>query len=151
MILFFIIATPFIATEAQTKGFGTGLMFGEPFGVQFKRWVDEEVAIEAAFAYSVATKDNRLTILVDYVWHKMDYIKAKEKFHGFYGLGILSSVRTDETATHGIRAKGGLIWIPNKRVPMDFFIEAAPVVVFYPYFGGLLNVAAGTRYFFDTK
>jgi hypothetical protein len=137
--------------RAQDKGFGGGLIFGEPFGVEFKRWIDETNAIEAAFASSVATKNNRLTIFVDYLWHEMEYIKTKEKFHAFYGVGILSSVRTDETALHAVRGVAGLLWYPNKRVPMDFFIEAAPAIVLYPYFGMVLNMGAGCRYYFTTK
>lgn len=138
----------FYEIEAQDKGFGLGLLFGEPTGISFRRWSDPLNSFDGAIAISLM-KNNKASMQFDYVWHKFNYFRTDELFPVFYGLGIRYRLRTDESNTLGIRAKAGVSWFP-KRYPVDFFVEAAPVIIFVPYLGLSFDMGAGVRIFFKT-
>lgn len=150
LLLFFIIFLFSFRTQAQTEGIGVGLVFGEPVGVDIKRWVDENNAFELAIAYSVATTHNRLTLHADYLWHKFNFAHSRERFALHYGIGLRYSTRTDESNVHGIRFIGGILWYPHPKVPFDLYMEVAPVMVYHPTFGLNFDAGAGIRYYFKT-
>ena len=147
-ITFFLLFCP--QFYSQTEGIGVGLVFGEPFGLDVKRWIDKNNAIEVAIAYSVAIQHNRFTFHTDYLWHSLNSIKSRESFAIHYGIGLRYSVQTDESDRHGIRFIYGLMWYPKQKYPVDFFLELAPVMLFYPYIGLNIDAGAGLRYYFKT-
>jgi hypothetical protein len=136
---------------SQTEGLGVGIVFGEPFGFDAKRWIDDVNAFELAIGISPALKDSRLTMHLDYLWNKLDAIHTRERFALHYGIGLRYSARKDESARQGFRFVGGIMWYPINRVPFEFYTEIAPVVVAYPNLGMTLDAGAGFRYYFTTK
>jgi hypothetical protein len=136
---------------SQTEGLGVGMVFGEPCGLDAKRWIDAKNAFEFAIGFSPALKNSRLTLHLDYLWHDLEIIHSHERFAMHYGIGLRYSARKDESAIQGIRFIDGLMWYPVNRIPFEFYVEVAPVVVVYPYFGMTLDAGAGFRYYFTTN
>jgi len=127
------------------------MVFGEPFGIDAKRWINDKNAFELAIGFSPATKDNRLTMHLDYLWHKLELIHSRERFALHYGIGLRYTAHKDESANQGIRFVGGIMWYPYYKIPFEFYAEVAPVVVAYPYFGMTFDAGAGFRYYFKTN
>lgn len=145
---------------AQTTGVGAGLILGSPTGITAKFWTSRTNAIDLAIGWSNNGTWTRfgegytyyftrtlLHIHADYLWHAYHVIRSTLRLPLYYGLGVhFDSGNTVPTAL-GIRAVGGIDWMPRK-VPMDVFFELAPVFFLTPTTGLGLDVGLGARYFF---
>ncbi|MEE9501339.1 MAG: hypothetical protein V3V48_04650, partial [Candidatus Aminicenantaceae bacterium] len=65
--LLWIIVLP-ITLEAQDRGFGLGIILGEPTGVSFKNWVGRREAFDVAVAWSFEG-EGAIHIHADYLFH----------------------------------------------------------------------------------
>ncbi len=134
---------------AQTKGFGIGLAFGEPTGICFKNWIDEEHAITGAVAYSIIDQSNLFGVNVNYTWNRMKTVGYKTRLGFQYGAGLGITTRKNISSLAAIRITTAAIWYPN-FIPIDFYFEFAPEIVVYPYSGIGLDAGAGIRYYFKS-
>jgi hypothetical protein len=73
--------------NAQDRGFGLGIIVGEPTGVSLKGWLSKTTAIDAALAWSFAGGDF-FQIHGDYLSHNFSLLKVeKGKLPFYYGIG----------------------------------------------------------------
>ncbi|HLA99887.1 MAG TPA: hypothetical protein VJO14_00750, partial [Bacteroidota bacterium] len=63
--------------RAQQKGFGLGVVLGEPTGFSFKGWIDSRSAIDAGLAWSFL-HETTFHVHVDYLMHTGELTKRAE-------------------------------------------------------------------------
>jgi hypothetical protein len=129
---------------AQEKGFGLGVILGEPTGVSLKNWVSGANAIDAGVAWSFKGS-GYLHVHADYLWHFPGAISAEERFVPYAGIGGRLGLSSEVVI--GVRGSGGLAWWPS-GVPLDVFAEIAPVFDLAPSTSFALMGGIGVRYFF---
>lgn len=129
------------------KGFGAGLMLGEPTSLNAKYWIDEHSAVDGAVGWAFEG-DNNLEVHADYLYHFLDVIKVPEGQLPIYaGGGLRYKVRDDRDDKFGIRAVAGLDYI-FQNAPVDVFFEAGPIFNVTPDFDVDVTVAVGARFWF---
>lgn len=150
-VLALVLATGAVARQGE---FGLGLMLGDPTGVTGKYWLDEKSAVDAAAAWSLNDEDFNLH--VDYLVHSFEKLKeepAQWAFH--YGIGARLRFPEDnngngnenDDATLGVRVPLGLDLYPSK-LPLEFFIEVAPVMDLVPDTDFDMEFGLGARFYF---
>ncbi len=146
---------------AQTTGIGVGLMVGTPTGISAKFWTSNVNAIDLGIGwsnngtwthlgngYAYYYTQSLLHIQVDYVWHAFHVIRSQERLPLYYGFGLhFDSGNTVPTAI-GVRGVGGIDWMP-RTVPLDVFLEVAPVFYVAPTAGLGFDAGLGARFFFQ--
>lgn len=153
MKLFFLISTTilmfFLNSHyiAKSKELGLGLIVGEPTGVSGKYWIDENKAVDFALGFTMLSDRSRLSIHADYIYHLKGFIPSNEDIPFYYGFGVRLRTHTSEPGSFGVRGVSGLI-INLREVPVEFFIEAAPVFQLLPETKLKLDAAIGGRYYF---
>ena len=130
---------------AQTKGFGLGIVLGEPTGFSAKGWTSARNAVDAGVAWAF-TRDGYLHLHADYLWHFPDAIRAEERFVPYTGVGARLGVGGDK-ARAGIRFPGGVAFWP-RSVPLDVFLEIALIMDVAPATQVSVNGGIGVRYYF---
>lgn len=132
---------------AQDRGFGLGVILGEPTGISFKGWTGGSTAIDGGVAWSFV-RGSSFHVHVDYLLHSFDAIKATDtKVPLYYGVGGRIKTADKEDAKVGIRGVIGIAYfIPN--APVDIFLEVAPVLDVTPATEVVVNAGLGARYFF---
>lgn len=136
------------------EGLGVGLIIGEPTGFVVKKWMNNEVAIDGAVAWSFDGEDS-LHVHGDYLLHNYTLLKdqqnqIRETIPVYYGLGVRVKFEDDkkgEDLQVGIRVPLGINFLLQEH-PIDFFAEIVPVMDFAPDTDLDLNAAIGVRYFF---
>jgi hypothetical protein len=146
IILFFTLLAE-TKIQAQDKGFGAGIMVGQPTGFSAKNWVNEINAIDFGLGFSFAKDEGGVHIHADYLWHSFTAIQATEKFVVYYGPGLKLKTGKNNDAQLGIRGVLGLDWM-SSQMPIDVFMEIAPVFNFVPGTGFKIDAAFGARYYF---
>ena len=134
-----------LSGNAQQKGvFGLGFIIGDPTGISMKFWTKETNAMEIAAGWE--KKETELH--ADYLWHNFDLLPVKNgRLPVFYGLGIEVKLKEDEDNEIGIRTIAGLEYLFD-AVPLDFFLEIAPVLQLTPESKVKGEAALGFRFFF---
>lgn len=129
--------------HAQEKTVGLGIIIGEPTGLSFKGWLDSEVAIDAAAAWSFG-HDNSFHLHIDYLVHKFELFLVKAgKMPVYYGIG--GRIRFDDPDTRvGARIPFGLSYLLAKD-PIEGFFELAPLLDIAPDTDVSINVGIGVR------
>lgn len=130
--------------EAQNRGFGIGIILGEPTGLSGKYWTSNKTAIDGGLAWSFG-RGGSLHIHGDYLWHVFDVFKTKEMIPLYFGLG--GRIRFANTARLGIRIVGGIDYMVQ-TVPLDVFLELAPIMDLAPATELRFNGGIGARFFF---
>jgi hypothetical protein len=145
---------------AQGRGFGLGIILGEPTGVSLKGWQGRSSAIDGALAWSF-TGNDFFQIHGDYLSHNFSLLKVeKGKLPFYYGIGGRikffgddnnrsrgrDNDNSDKTRI-GIRVPLGLAYL-FERTTLDIFLEVVPILDLIPETAFDLNAAAGIRYFF---
>ena len=133
---------------SQEKGFGAGIVLGEPTGFSVKSWTSTVTAWDAALAWSFARETN-LDFHADYLWHDFSFIHASEELIPvYYGLGgRIKSSSNSSNARVGVRVVGGIAYYFPKD-PIDVFLEIAPIIDLLPSTELSFNSGIGIRYFF---
>jgi hypothetical protein len=136
--------------EAWTRDFGIGVILGEPTGFTAKAWLDDEKAIDMAAAWSFRNGEF-FHLHADYLMHKGGFVEHEAAEHMVYfGLGALIEFR-DDTNGHdteaGMRIPLGMA-VHLKAVPVELFVELAPVMEVTPSTSLHINAGIGARYYF---
>lgn len=133
---------------SQDRGFGLGVILGEPTGFSGKYWVDRDHAVDFGLAYSLGHPINTFSIHADYLFHRFDMIKSENRFPVYYGFGGRIHFGNKDGNTLGARGVIGVLWMHNS-LPIDGFIELAPVFNLFPETSLHFDFAIGGRYYFN--
>lgn len=144
IIVFSIILTS--SAYSQYKGFGLGIIFGEPTGISAKLWSGSNNSFNFAAAWSFK-EDGHLLLQADYVWHNFDLIAVKSgRLPLYFGIGGRTIFADDPLL--GVRVPVGLNY-QFETAPVDLFFELVPILDLIPStnfdFGGGL----GVRFWFN--
>ena len=140
--------------NAQDKGFGIGIILGEPTGLSMKFWTSYNTAVDIAAAWSFFHGD-AFHLHADYLYHNFSLIKLDFDQLPFYiGIGgrikFVEVVHAGNDEHHyrlGVRIPVGLNYLPSK-IPFDFFVEVVPLLDLVPETDFDINGGIGFRYFF---
>jgi hypothetical protein len=146
MIILLFSLTAF-KTFSQDRGFGLGVIFGEPTGFSGKYWVDEDHAFDFGLAYSFAHPNRTFSLHADYLFHRFDVLKTADRFPIYYGFGGRIHFGNKDGNTLGARGVVGILWM-HRSLPIDLFVELAPVFNLFPETSLHLDFAIGGRYYF---
>lgn len=144
ILLLLVIVVP--NSHAQFKGFGIGIIFGEPTGISGKKWLTNTTAVDGGLAWSFI-KGGSLHIHADYLWHTFDALKTEYTIPVYVGIGGRFKFAANENARLGVRIVGGLDFLFS-TAPVDIFIEIAPIMDLIPATQLGLNGGIGARFFF---
>jgi hypothetical protein len=152
-ILFFLI-TFCMCSVLIPNQFGAGIILGAPTGLSFKYWQYRRSAFDFAVAWNFS--DDYFHIHGDYLIHFPFDVEevAKDALYWYFGGGVRIRVKGeresgDESSNNlGIRGVMGLDYI-HPEVPVDFFIELAPVMEIISSTGLELEGGIGVRYNFN--
>lgn len=133
--------------SAQDKGFGLGIIVGEPTGFSGKYWIDESHALDFGLAYSFAHPVKTFSLHADYVIHNESLIHSTQRLPVYYGAGGRIHFGNGDGNTLGVRGVAGIAWLV-REVPVDIFFELAPVFNLFPSTSLHLDFAFGGRYYF---
>jgi len=90
-----------------------------------------------------------LDLHADYLLHSYDILKIRKgELPLYYGIGARVNFR-DKT-TVGLRGVVGLEYIPD-NIPIDLFLEFAPILNLIPDKKFRFNAAIGIRYFISLQ
>ena len=132
-------------TLAQSRGFGLGVILGEPTGINFKHWTGSKTALVGAAAWAF-DHENSLHLHLDWTFHNFRLIKAEKHVLPFYyGLGI--RYKDEDRDRVGIRFPLGLIYMFDDA-PVDIFLEIVPIFDLTPKTEVSFNGGIGARYYF---
>lgn len=132
---------------SQEKGFGLGIILGEPTGVSMKGWLSSTTALDAGLAWSFA-RETSFHFHVDYLIHDYNVFTTREKIPLYYGIGGRIKAGRSHDGRLGIRMVGGVAYVFPK-VPIDVFLEVAPILDLSPSTDFYLNAGLGARFYFD--
>jgi hypothetical protein len=148
LMVFLIVSLTSLKNFSQDKKFGLGVMLGEPTGLSGKYWLENEHAIDFGLAYSFAHPNKTFSLHADYLFHLPNVIKSQYRFPVYYGFGARIHFGNNDGNTLGARGVIGILWIPDS-LPIDTFIELAPVFNLFPETSLHLDFAIGGRYYFE--
>jgi len=135
-----------INVNSQDRGFGLGIILGEPTGVSGKLWTSGQNAFDFAAAWSFQGEGN-LLLQADYVWHIFRLIPVPDGKLPFY-VGVGGEVILADDPVIGVRVPLGLDYM-FANAPVDIFVELVPILRLAPstdfdFAGGI-----GARYWFN--
>lgn len=156
LVMFLLLTLSF--TQAQSKKFGLGVIFGEPTGLSSKLWVSNTNALAFGIGWSVHgyrfngfdsnyDRTTRTHIHVDYLWHSSNAISSSREFPLFYGIGGRINSGPEYSGTFGVRGVLGIAWLP-RSTPLDIFIEVVPTLLLAHSTGFGIDAGIGARFFF---
>ncbi len=143
--LLWIIVLP-ITLEAQDRGFGLGIILGEPTGVSFKKWVGRREAFDVAVAWSFEG-EGAIHIHADYLFHNFRLFNIEKGDLVFY-YGIGARVKKVDKTQVGVRIPLGLSYLFEKD-PVEIFFELGPILNLTPKTLFRMTTGVGVRYYFD--
>jgi hypothetical protein len=145
---------------SQSTGVGAGIIIGDPIGISAKFWTSNVNAFDVGIGWSSTGQwvrvgnvvyydygENFLHIHADYLWHDFGVIKSRERLPLYYGLGFHYDEGGGAPIAFGVRGVIGMDWMP-RTVPLDVFLEFAPVLYLTPGSGFGIDAGIGTRLFF---
>jgi hypothetical protein len=143
---------------AQDRGFGIGLILGEPTGISAKLWTSQNNAFDFGLGVGLGgdrikyqgnyNNGSRLHFHMDYLWHAFNVISSTERFPLYYGVGGRFNSGGGYDGSLGLRGVFGIAWLP-RATPIDVFLELVPVFQVTPLTGLGMNAGLGIRYFFQ--
>ncbi|MCX7876110.1 MAG: hypothetical protein N2321_08100 [Melioribacteraceae bacterium] len=145
LLVLFFISMFTTQINSQEKGIGIGIIIGEPTGISAKYWLDNNAALDFGLAYSLFHTKSSFSLHTDYVIHNYSIIKSEFKIPVYYGIG--GRIRSySEKIYLGARGVAGVLYI-DKNLPIDAFIEIAPVFNLLPETSLHLDLSIGVRYY----
>jgi hypothetical protein len=155
LLLIMIAAAP---VAAQDRGFGLGLILGEPTGLSAKLWTSDINAFDFGLGFSVGGDrisknhinrvNGRIHLHMDYLWHSFNAISSTERFPLYYGIGARFNNGGGYDESIGVRGVFGIAWFPHST-PIDVFLELVPVLQLTSSVGFGIDAGVGVRYFFQ--
>ncbi len=146
-ITFLFIVLFGVSTFSQSRGFGLGIILGEPTGISAKYWTTGSTAFDFGLGYSFE-KNSRMHLHADYLFHLKNIFNSQEDIALYYGPGARLRLVDIGDSRLGFRFDVGLVWIP-RNAPIDVFIEIAPLLDIIPETDFSINGGLGVRYFFN--
>ncbi len=131
--------------QAQDKGFGLGIILGEPTGISGKQWMSPTTAIDGAAAWNFGS-GGYLHIHADYLFHNYDILKVKEGRLPLY-FGIGGRIGFSSKTVVGLRGVVGVAY-QFSGAPIDAFLELAPLMDLVPGTSFHMQGGIGARFFF---
>ena len=145
LILIFLILSFPALSSAQKRGFGLGIILGEPTGISFKSWTGSKTAVDGGIAWSFE-HGGSFHLHVDYLIHNFRLIKVeKGQLAVHYGIG--GRIRTKQRERAGIRIPVGLSYFVEDA-PVEVFLELGPVLDLSPATELRMTGGIGIRYYF---
>lgn len=135
------------SAQAQNRGFGLGIILGEPTGLSGKLWTGGNTAIDGAVAWSFE-KEASTHVHGDVIFHNFSFNPPeirKGSLLLYYGIG--GRIKFEDKSKVGIRVPLGINYL-FPRAPLDFFLEIVPILDLAPSTDFSMNGAIGFRYFF---
>ena len=147
LVLAIVGLTLFLPSNARSQdhGFGLGLILGDPTGLSAKAWLSSSNAVDMGMAWSFRSR-GFLHIHGDYLWHFTRAIQSQERFVPYAGIGGRLGVGESRSRL-GIRIVGGIAWW-SRDVPLDVFLELAPILDLAPATELSANGGIGARFYF---
>jgi hypothetical protein len=133
------------SVHAQQKGFGLGVIIGEPTGLSAKNWVSSRNAVDAGLAWSFR-HSGFFHVHADYLWHTPRDSEVPGTLAFSVGAGGRLGVKPGSVLV-GVRVPLGIVYWP-RDTPLDFFLEVAPVLDLAPTTELSANGGIGARFFF---
>ena len=147
LAVFLIVSITSVKHYSQERKFGLGIMLGEPTGLSGTYLLGSGHAIDFGLAYSFAHPNKIFSLHGDFLFNLPDKIKSPYNFPVYYGFGARIHFGNKDGNTLGARGVIGIMWIPES-LPVDTFIELAPVFNLFPETSLHLDFAIGGRYYF---
>ena len=131
---------------AQNRGFGLGVIIGEPTGISAKLWTSPINAFDFAIGWST-TGGRQTDFHMDYLWHSFNTIHSSERFPLYYGFGGRIITGPSNNGSVAVRGVFGIAWLPH-NTPIDIFLELVPSLQLTPGTGFGIDAGIGARFFF---
>lgn len=129
------------------RRFGAGLIVGEPTGVSLKYFLTDKTAIDGAIGWGFH-HENDLHLHSDFLWHMHDFHSVPEgQLSLYFGVGARVKLRNNGEDRVGVRVPVGVSYL-LENVPVDVFLEVAPILDFTPSVRGGFTAGIGARYWF---
>lgn len=143
---------------AQQRGFGLGVIIGEPTGISAKLWTSPVNAFDFGLGWSIGgdrigkykgnyNGGSRVHFHMDYLWHSFEAIHSSERFPLYYGIGGRMNSGAGYDASVAVRGVFGIAWLPQ-NTPIDVFVELVPSLQLTSSIGFGMDAGIGARYFF---
>lgn len=133
---------------AQDRGFGAGIIMGEPTGLSAKYWFSENNAFDFGLGYSLVKDDSEFSFHFDYLYHLDEIFQTSVLLPVYYGFGFRYRAEEHSESSFGVRGVVGIAWWSNE-LPIDIFAEVAPVFKLLPETKLAVDAGIGIRYFFN--
>lgn len=131
---------------SQEKGFGLGAVFGEPTGLSGKIWIGKTNAIDFGGGITFIDENEiKYSVYLDYLFHSKN-IFSSENYILHFGIGGRIKAHKSIRSIWGIRGVAGFDFLPSK-IPLEIFIEFAPVFNVVPDFYWNCETGIGIRYY----
>jgi len=145
IFLITVLAALISSTYAQYRGFGLGIILGEPTGISAKLTTNHINAFDFAAAWSFKDRGH-LLLQADYIWHNFDLIQVPSgRLPFYYGIGGRVIFSNDPLV--GIRIPVGLDY-QFEREPIDIFVEIVPILDIIPATKFNMGGGLGVRFWF---
>jgi hypothetical protein len=143
---------------AQERGFGLGVILGEPTGFSAKLWTSPATAFDFGLGWSIGGDrigkyngnydgGTRVHVHMDYLWHSFEAIHTDVQLPIYYGLGGRLNSGAGYNSSLAIRGVFGVAWLP-REAPFDLFVELVPSLQFTSPAGFGMEAGVGARYYF---
>lgn len=140
-----LVVAAYSFSGAQDKGFGLGIILGEPTGISGKQWLSANSAIDGAAAWNFGN-GGYLHLHADYLLHNYDVFKVKEgRLPLYYGIG--GRVGFGDKTVVGLRGVVGIAYLFS-GAPVDAFLEIAPIMDLVPGTSFHVHGGIGARFYF---
>ena len=147
-LIFGIVILSSVFFQAQDRNIGAGIIIGEPTGFVAEYKLEESYALRFAAAYSILTGKNKFSLHVDYIGRISQFSENYLEFPLYYGVGFRWRFRQGYYSSIGVRGIGGLEW-GLSQLPVNLFLEVAPVFELFPKTNLTLDSAVGFIYYFN--
>jgi hypothetical protein len=129
------------------RRFGAGLIVGEPTGISLKYFLSEKTAIDGAIGWGFHHETD-LHLHSDFLWHIHDIASVPEgQLSLYFGAGARVKFRDNGEDRLGLRVPVGVSYL-LENVPVDVFLEVAPILDFTPSVRGGFTAGIGARFWF---
>lgn len=140
---------------AEPKGFGAGIIIGEPTGLTAKKFLGRGAAVDGAVAWSTGDHES-FHLHADYLIHRYDILRGASvpgSLPVYFGIGATlwtydhDHHKYDDETGAGVRLPVGLSWLAPKA-PFEVFFELVPQMNLVPATDFDLDAAIGARFYF---
>jgi hypothetical protein len=130
-----------------THRFGAGLIVGEPTGASLKYFLTDKTAIDGAIGWGFHDETD-LHLHSDFLWHLNDICSVPDgQLSLYFGVGARVKFRDNADDRVGVRVPVGVSYM-LENVPVDVFLEVAPIIDFTPSTRGGFTAGIGARFWF---